>query len=117
MTATQDLDIVQGQEFSQVWVIERGGERMLLSDWSVRAEIRTRPNGDLLLRLTPYLSIDPEVTVGGVTSEGLRVFIPPEVTRLVPRKGQWDLFLERPGSAIRLFAGEVRLTKAVTARV
>lgn len=75
--------------------------------WVPRAQIRSAAadNGELLLDLTPYLSVSgPTVTL----------LVPATVTQTVTRSGRWDLELSKDGTVVRLLEGRADLSPEVT---
>jgi hypothetical protein len=75
--------------------------------WSPRAQVRTvaAANGELLLDLTPYLSVaGPTITL----------LVPAAVTANLTRNGVWDLELAKDGTVVRLLEGRVDLSPEVT---
>jgi hypothetical protein len=75
--------------------------------WTARAQIRTvaADNGELLLDLTPYLS---------VSGPAITLLVPATVTATVTRSGRWDLELAKDGTVVRLLEGRADLSPEVT---
>ena len=107
------LPLVQGQHHSERFRVQTGGAPQSLAGRELRAQVRTKAGGDLLLDLTPMLTLEPSGATGVI-----ELFIPARATRALPRGGVWDLYLSDPGSnddrGERLCRGPVTLEKAVT---
>lgn len=100
-----DLYIEQGATFVQTYTVTDPG--FTWDGWSARAQIRTtaEENGELLLDLTPYLTI---------TGAAVRLAIPASVTETVARNGRWDLEMVLDTTVIRLLNGRAIISPEVT---
>jgi hypothetical protein len=124
-----DLDITIGDTFwSPRWAIVLGGAAVdLAAGWSVRAQVRQRPDaGEVLYTFDPS---DTEITtvsvqVGGVATDtsAVRLYIPATVTETFePWSGAWDLELANtelgPGETLyrkTVLGGRARARQDVT---
>jgi hypothetical protein len=119
VAAPWDLLIEQGADFLQTyaWSTE-DGDRKDFDDVDAFAQIRTRPGADLLLDLTPHLSVvNGVVLADGSTGQGLKLAVPGSATEQLARGGTWDLLLvdkTDPGAREFLLYGRVSVRKAVT---
>jgi hypothetical protein len=102
-----DLVIEQGSTFVQTYTVTDDPD-FSWAGWGARAQIRSAPaadNGDLLLDLTPYLTI-----IGAA----IRLAIPASVTETVTRNGVWDLEVFQGSTVVRLLQGRAILSLEVT---
>lgn len=100
-----DLYIEQGATFVQHYTTTDEG--FTWAGWTARAQIRSAPadRGDLLLNLTPYLSIS-EATVS--------LAIPASQTQTLTRNGVWDLEMVQGSTVVRILNGRMILSLEVT---
>ncbi|MFI6491229.1 hypothetical protein [Streptomyces sp. NPDC050564] len=102
---TLDLVIEQGSTYVQTYTVTDAG--FTWSGWSARAQIRSAAsaNGELLLDLTPYLTI-----IGAA----VRLAIPATVTEILDRNGVWDLEMYQGSTVVRILQGKVTASLEVT---
>jgi hypothetical protein len=100
-----DLRIEQGSTFVQTYTVTDAG--FSWAGWSARAQIRSAPadSGDLMLDLTPYLSI-----IGAA----IRLAIPAAQTETLTRNGVWDLEMVSGSTVVRLLNGRAVVSLEVT---
>jgi len=100
-----DLLIEQGSTFVQTYTVQDPG--FSWAGWSARAQIRSSaaPNADLLLDLTPYLT---------VTGAAVRLAIPAAETTDLSRSGRWDLEMYQGSTVVRILQGRVVISLEVT---
>lgn len=99
-----DLYIEQGSTFVQTYTTTDDPD-FTWTGWTVRAQIRSSPDGDLLLDLTDYLSI-----IGAA----IRLAIPATVTETLTRNGRWDLEVAQDATVVRLLNGRAIVSPEVT---
>jgi hypothetical protein len=99
-----DLYVEQGSTFVQTFTAMDG---FSWDGWTARSQIRTSadPGADLLLDLTPYLSID---------GASIRLAIPATATQTLTRNGRWDLELVNGATVVRLLNGKTVVSLEVT---
>jgi hypothetical protein len=100
-----DLYIEQGATFVQHYAVTDEG--FTWAGWTARSQIRSAPadSGELLLNLTPYLSIsDATVTLA----------IPAAQTQTLTRNGVWDLEMVQGSTVVRILQGRMILSREVT---
>lgn len=104
-----DLVIEQGATFVQTYTVTDDPD-FTWDGWSARAQIRSAAasNADLLLNLTPYLSI------GVPTAAAIRLAIPASVTETLTRNGRWDLEVVQGATVVRLLNGKAIISPEVT---
>lgn len=102
-----DLEIEQGATFSQAFDCTVDNPAFTWTGFTARAQIRSEAsaNGDLLLDLTDYLSIE-----GGV----VLLDIPASVTATLTRNGRWDLEMVQGAGVVRLLQGRATISPEVT---
>lgn len=102
---THNLVIEQGATFVQTYTVLDAG--WTWDGWTARAQIRSAPadKGDLLLDLTPYLTVD---------GPAVRLAIPATVTETLTRNGVWDLEMSMGGTVVRILQGKVIVSLEVT---
>ncbi|MBW1600881.1 hypothetical protein JJV70_01940 [Streptomyces sp. JJ66] len=105
-----DIHIEQGATCQRTWTcISDDGSPYPWTGWQARAQIRTAAaeNGDLILDLTPHLTLDGHV---------ITLVIPAAVTETLTRHGRWDMELydTTTGYVVRLLQGQATLSKEVT---
>lgn len=100
-----DLRIEQGSTFVQTYTVTDPG--FSWAGWTARAQIRSAPadSGDLMLDLTPYLSI-----IGAA----IRLAVPASVTQTLTRNGVWDLEVVQGSTVVRLLNGKAQVSLEVT---
>jgi len=100
-----DLRIEQGSTFVQTYTVTDEG--FSWAGWTARAQIRSAPadSGDLMLDLTPYLSI-----IGAA----IRLAVPATVTQTLTRNGVWDLEVVQGSTVVRLLNGKAQVSLEVT---
>lgn len=101
-----DLKIEQGSTFVQTYTVtDQPG--FTWAGWGARSQIRTAPadNGQLLLDLTSYLTID---------GASIRLAIPAAVTQTLTRNGVWDLEVYQGSTVVRLLNGKAIVSLEVT---
>lgn len=100
-----DLRIEQGSTFYQSYTVTDPG--FTWDGWSARAQIRTAPadSGDLLLDLTPYLTVSGAQVI---------LAVPATVTQTLTRNGVWDLEMVQGAIVVRILNGRAVLSKEVT---
>jgi hypothetical protein len=101
-----DLYIEQGATFVQTYTVVDEPD-FTWAGWSARAQIRSAPadSGDLLLDLTPYLTI---------TGATIRLAIPATQTETLSRNGVWDLEVQQGATVVRLLNGKMIVSLEVT---
>jgi hypothetical protein len=101
-----DLYIEQGATFVQTYTVVDDPD-FTWAGWSARAQIRSAPadSGDLLLDLTPYLTI---------TGATIRLAIPATQTETLNRNGVWDLEVQQGATVVRLLNGRMIVSLEVT---
>ncbi|MET8080011.1 hypothetical protein [Streptomyces sp. NPDC005303] len=101
-----DLYIEQGSTFVQTYTVDDDPD-FTWAGWTARSQIRSAPadTGDLLLDLTPYLSI---------TGGAIKLAIPATQTQLLNRNGVWDLELVQGSTVVRLLNGKMTVSLEVT---
>lgn len=102
-----NLRIEQGATFAQLFDCTVDDPAFTWDGWTARSQIRTTtaPNSELLLELTPYLTVD-----GGT----ILLSIPAAVTQTLTRNGRWDMELVRGSVVVRLLQGAVVISREVT---
>lgn len=102
-----DLSLLQGSSFSKVFAArESDGTTVVpLTGYAGRAQMRTRPGGDLLLEFTVAVDADDGTVTLSATDEE---------TAEVARSGVYDIELEQAGEVIRFVSGNVTLSREVT---
>ncbi|NUP15372.1 MAG: hypothetical protein HOZ81_04570 [Streptomyces sp.] len=102
-----NLEIEQGATFAQAFDCTRDNPTFTWAGFSARAQIRSEAsaNGDLLLDLTDYLTIE-----GGV----IHLDIPASVTATLTRNGRWDLEMVLGSGVVRLLQGRATISPEVT---
>jgi hypothetical protein len=102
-----DLRIEQGATFSQIFNCAVDDPNFTWDGFTARAQIRSEASetGDLLLNLTPYLTI-----VGGA----VHLDIPAAVTATLVRNGRWDLEMVLGSGVVRLLQGKAIVSPEVT---
>ncbi|MGW2721425.1 hypothetical protein [Streptomyces sp. NPDC001492] len=101
-----DLKIEQGSTFVQTYTVtDQPG--FTWAGWGARAQIRSAPadSGDLLLDLTPYLTI---------SGAAIRLAIPATQTQALTRNGVWDLEVYQGSIVVRLLNGRAVVSLEVT---
>lgn len=101
-----DLYVEQGATFVQTYtVIDDPG--FTWAGWTARAQIRSAPadSGDLLINLTPYLSI---------AGAAITLAVPASVTQTLTRNGVWDLEMVQGSTVVRILNGKVVVSLEVT---
>ncbi|MGX1129905.1 hypothetical protein RKD49_002095 [Streptomyces glaucescens] len=100
------LLIEQGSTFVQTYTVVEPAD-WTWDGWTARAQIRSAPadSGDLLLDLTPYLTI-----IGAA----VRLAIPADVTETLTRNGVWDLEMSLGPTVVRILQGKVTTSLEVT---
>jgi hypothetical protein len=104
---TYTLVVEQGATLVRTITCDIDDPAFTWDGWTPRAQIRTAAaeSGELLLDLTPYLSVDgPAITL----------LVPATVTQTVTRSGRWDLELAKDGTVVRLLQGPAELSPEVT---
>jgi hypothetical protein len=101
-----DLYIEQGATFLLRIVVDDDPE-FTWDGWTARSQIRSEASerGDLLLDLTPYLTVD-----GGE----IRIQVPASVTETLTRNGRWDLEVVNGSTVVRLLNGRAIVSPEVT---
>jgi hypothetical protein len=101
-----DLYIEQGSTFVQTYTVD-DDPTFTWAGWTARSQIRSAPadTGDLLLDLTPYLSI---------TGGSIQLAIPAAQTETLNRNGVWDLELSQGSTVVRLLNGKMIVSLEVT---
>ena len=101
-----DLYIEQGSTFVQTYTVDDDPD-FTWAGWTARSQIRSAPadSGDLLLDLTPYLSI---------TGGAIRLAIPAVQTETLTRNGVWDLEMVNGSTVVRLLNGKMIVSLEVT---
>lgn len=101
-----DLFIEQGATFVQTYTVI-DDPSFTWTGWTARAQIRSAPadNGDILINLTPYLTI-----VGAA----IRLAVPASVTQTLTRNGVWDLEMVQGSTVVRLLNGKAIVSLEVT---
>ncbi|MCX5537745.1 hypothetical protein OG785_45140, partial [Streptomyces sp. NBC_00006] len=101
-----DLYIEQGATFLQNYTMV-DDPAFTWAGWSARAQIRTsaHANGQLLLDLTPYLTVD---------GPAIRLAIPASITTALTRDGRWDLEVVLGPTVVRLLQGKAVISPEVT---
>lgn len=120
MAVTRTLRFDQGVPLVQVytWTTADGG-RQSMGGWRPLGQAR-RPDGQLILDMTPYLAVVPDVADSrGDVGDGLLLSVPGDVTRTVASIGQYDVRLvDAAGGeavrAVKLAAGTVTFVPAVS---
>lgn len=102
-----DLMIEQGASFSQEFDCAVDDPAFTWAGFTARAQIRSEAstNGDLLLDLTDYLTIE-----GGT----VHLDIPAAVTETLTRNGRWDLEMVLGSGVVRLLQGKAIISPEVT---
>jgi hypothetical protein len=106
-SGTYDLLVEQGATLVRTINCDIDDPSFTWDGWTARAQIRSAAaeNAELLLDLTPYLSVSgPTVTL----------LVPATVTATVSRSGRWDLELSKDGTVVRLLEGRADLSPEVT---
>lgn len=100
-----DLRIEQGSTFVQTYRVTDAG--FSWAGWNARAQIRssTAPNSDLILDLTPYLTVD---------GPAVRLALPATVTQALTRNGRWDLEMYQGSTVVRILQGATVVSREVT---
>ena len=101
-----DLYVEQGSTFVQTYTVTDPG--FTWDGWSARAQIRSAPvdsSGELLLDLTPYLTI-----IGAA----VRLAIPAAITQTLTRNGVWDLEMYQGSTVVRILQGKATISQEVT---
>lgn len=100
-----DLHIEQGSTFVQTYTVT--DPAFTWAGWSARAQIRTAASasGELLLDLTPYLTID---------GPSVRLAIPATQTAALTKDGRWDLEMVMGATVVRILNGRVLISPEVT---
>ena len=101
-----DLYIEQGSTFVQTYTVI-DDPSFTWAGWTVRAQIRSAPadTGELLIDLTPYLSI---------TGAAISLAVPASVTQTLTRNGVWDLEVVQGSTVVRLINGKAIVSLEVT---
>jgi hypothetical protein len=102
-----DLRIEQGATFVQSYRVADVPD-FTWDGWTARAQIRSAPaseNGELLLNLTPYLTI---------IGDTIRLALPADVTETLTRNGVWDLEVVQGSTVVRLLQGRAIVSLEVT---
>ncbi|MET7924740.1 hypothetical protein ABZT43_12240 [Streptomyces sp. NPDC005349] len=101
-----DLYIEQGSTFVQTYTVI-DDPAFTWAGWGVRSQIRSAPadNGELLLDLTPYLT---------VLGAAIRLAIPAAQTQVLTRNGRWDLEVYQGTTVVRLLNGRAIISPEVT---
>ena len=101
-----DLRIEQGATLVQTFTVTEPADHVW-DGWSARAQIRTGPadSGELLLNLTPYLTVAGPV---------VRLTVPASVTQSLTRNGVWDLEMVFGTTVVRILRGRVIVSLEVT---
>jgi hypothetical protein len=101
-----DLYIEQGATFVQAFTVDDDPD-FTWDGWTARSQIRSEagPNGELLLDLTDYLTVD---------GAEIRIAIPASVTATLTRNGRWDLEVVNGPTVVRLLNGKVVVSLEVT---
>ncbi|MGW7617410.1 hypothetical protein ACWGLG_16390 [Streptomyces antimycoticus] len=105
---TWDLAIEQGATFAETYTcVNDDGSAVDWTGWTGRAQIRVlaAPDAELLLDLTPYLTI---------TGAAITILVPATVTTTLTRSGRWDLELTDGTTVMRLLQGRALLAPEVT---
>jgi hypothetical protein len=102
-----DLYIEQGATFVQTYTCNVDDPDFNWDGWTARSQIRSdaAENGELLLDLTPYLTI---------TGATISVAIPASVTETLNRNGRWDLEVVNGPTVVRLLNGRAVVSPEVT---
>ncbi|MPY47146.1 hypothetical protein [Streptomyces acidicola] len=102
-----DLHLEQGATFYQTYTCGVGDSPMLWDGWSARAQIRSQAaeSADLLLDLTPYLTI---------AGNKITLQVPASVTENLTRNGRWDLEMVKGAWVVRLLNGAAIVSPEVT---
>ncbi|MGW7688835.1 hypothetical protein ACWGMA_08065 [Streptomyces asiaticus] len=103
-----DLQIEQGSTFAETYTcVNDDGSPVDWTGWTGRAQIRVlaAPDAELLLDLTPYLTI---------TGAAITILVPATVTTTLTRAGRWDLELTDGTTVMRLLQGRALLAPEVT---
>ena len=103
-----DLQIEQGSTFAETYTTTNDdGSPINWTGWTARAQIRVlaAPDAELLLDLTPYLTI---------TGAAITVLVPATITADLTRSGRWDLELTDGITVMRLLQGRALLAPEVT---
>ncbi|MGW4223012.1 hypothetical protein ACWEG1_06095 [Streptomyces bauhiniae] len=102
-----NLSIEQGATLVRTITSNPEDPAFTWAGWSPRAQIRTSTDADaeLLLDLTPYLTVSGQV---------IALMVPADVTQTLTRSGRWDLELVKDGIVVRLLEGRVQLSPEVT---
>ncbi|WP_458089482.1 hypothetical protein [Streptomyces malaysiensis] len=103
-----DLQIEQGTTFAETYTTTNDdGSAIDWTGWTARAQIRVlaAPDAELLLDLTPYLTI---------TGAAITVLVPATITAELTRSGRWDLELTDGTVVMRLLQGRALLAPEVT---
>ncbi|MDQ0809832.1 hypothetical protein QFZ63_001546 [Streptomyces sp. B3I7] len=104
MTAgTRDLRIEQGATLTETYTVTDDG--WTWDGWTARAQIRTIAYGELLLDLTPYLT---------VTGPAVQLAVPAAITQTLTRSGVWDLEMVNGDTVLRLLQGKALVSLEVT---
>lgn len=101
-----DLYIEQGSTFVQTYTVI-DDPSFTWAGWTVRAQIRSAPadRGDILINLTPYLSI---------TGAAITLAVPASITQTLVRNGVWDLEVVQGSTVVRLLNGKAIVSLEVT---
>ncbi|MGW5638734.1 hypothetical protein [Streptomyces sp. NPDC003832] len=100
-----NLKVEQGATFVQTFTALDDG--FSWDGWTARAQIRSAPadSGDLLLNLTPYLTVD---------GPSVQIAVPAAQTQALTRNGVWDLEMVSGSTVVRWIQGRVLVSLEVT---
>jgi len=107
----QKLTIYKGLTFGPLVIsaVDTAGAVYSLSGWSVHAEIRRNPDGDLLLNLNPLITDEPsgEITIELSNSA---------TDTLSTGFAEWDVIVQAPGGQLLppIAGGPVEVIRANT---
>jgi hypothetical protein len=80
----KDWEYVRGDSFQRTFTVKQGGQPFDFTGWSVAAQIRERPNADILESFTATV-------VAPATDGRLRIQLTTDQTRSLPANARWDL--------------------------
>lgn len=104
--AYEPLYLIQRSDMSRSWTWEQNGVAVSLVGFTAQAEVRRWAGGDLILNLTPYLSIE---------DDAIKLEIPgDDILALGVQRGYWDLFLVSGSQKFMFMWGHVEIRAAVT---
>jgi hypothetical protein len=108
-TSEVNLTVEQGATFTRRFQVKKDGTPSSLTGWSLYAQMRKEPGGDLVESFT--LTPDNQTTDPGEVDIGLSV---EETTVLLRGLYAWDFFRSKDGVVEKLAFGVVCVTARTT---